>query len=45
MFKLLCNFHCQAGAVRRFKPLFDRILIEKFLPELVGEVFSLFEEA
>ncbi|XP_031560662.1 10 kDa heat shock protein, mitochondrial-like [Actinia tenebrosa] len=23
-----------AGAIRRFKPLFDRILVEKFLPEV-----------
>ena len=26
---------CQA-ALRRFKPLFDRIVVEKFLPEIVG---------
>lgn len=27
-------FSFQAGAIRRFKPLFDRILVERFTPEL-----------
>lgn len=29
-----CGFPAKMAAIRRFKPLFDRILVEKFLPEV-----------
>jgi hypothetical protein len=28
--------HFKAAAVRRFKPLFDRVLVEKIVPEVVS---------
>ena len=28
------------AAIRRFKPLFDRIVVEKFLPEIVCIIYQ-----
>ena len=30
----MCFFFSQASAIKRFLPLFDRVLVERFAPEL-----------